>query len=454
MALPPLAPPDLSIKGKLLRLMIIDSLFSTSFRVAAQVLLNIQPAEHVDLPAPIDGRSYMLYSHVPFCESLCPYCSFNRYIFHERAARQYFESLREEMRQLARKGYAFHSLYVGGGTPTVLLDELVRTIDLARELFGVREVSCETNPNHLDERLVNTLGGRVQRLSVGVQSFDDGLLRKINRYDRFGSGQETLKRIQRVAGRFDSLNVDMMFNFPGQDEASLRRDVGWVMDSGANQVTFYPLMTSPSVRRSLSKTVGEVEFSHEAAFYQQIVEQLSQAYELSTAWTFSRVGGGLIDEYIVESEEYVGIGSGSFSFLEGGLYVNTFSLDAYRQMIAQSLAPITGRRVFNKIDQMRYHFMMDLFGLELDKRQWRARFGRSVEAALPVEMAFFQASGAFAENSAERITLTAHGRYMLVVMMREFFSGINHIRDQARSVLMEVQDVEAGNVLPYPAANE
>ena len=79
----------------------------------------------------------------------------------------------------------------------MLLDELAQTIDLARELFGVREVSCETNPNHLDERLAAALASRVQRLSVGVQSFDDELLNKINRLDRFGSGAETLRRIHR-----------------------------------------------------------------------------------------------------------------------------------------------------------------------------------------------------------------------------------------------------------------
>ena len=66
----------------------------------------------------------MLYSHVPFCESLCPYCSFNRFVFNEKPAALYFASLREEMRRWRGKGYNFNSLYVGGGTPTVMLDEL------------------------------------------------------------------------------------------------------------------------------------------------------------------------------------------------------------------------------------------------------------------------------------------------------------------------------------------
>ena len=412
--------------------MLVDSLLSTSFHLATSALLNLKPSYNIRLPAPQSGHSYMLYAHIPFCESLCPFCSFNRYLYHEAGGRAYFLSLREEMRQVARKGYVFASMYIGGGTPTILLDELAQTIDLARELFGVREVSCETNPNHLSPALADTLGSRVQRLSVGVQSFDDELLRKINRLERFGSGAETLPRIQSVAGRFESLNVDMIFNFPGQDLATLRHDIARVHESGANQVTFYPLMTSPSVEKALEKTVGRVEHIHEEESYDLIVREMEKQFELSTAWTFSRRGGGLIDEYIVENEEYLGVGSGSFSYLNGALYVNTFSLEAYRQSIAAQHAPVTGMRRFKKLEQMRYQFMMELFGLKLDKQAFQQRFGRSVETALPLEMAFFGGAGAFAENNSRQITLTARGRYLLVVMMREFFSSINHIRDQAR----------------------
>ena len=78
-----------------------------------------------------------------------------------------------------------------------------------------------------------------------------------------------------------------------------------------------------------------MEHSQEAEFY-DIISGAGAGVRAFTAWTFSRKGGGLIDEYIVESEEYVGIGSGSFSYLNGTLYVNTFSLDAYRQFIARA----------------------------------------------------------------------------------------------------------------------
>ena len=151
------------------------------------------------------------------------------------------------MRILAELGYRFSSLYFGGGTPTVLPDELVETIDLANELFGIDEVSCETNPNHLTPEIIDLIKDRVQRLSVGVQSFDDGLLKQMNRYEKFGSGAQLLENIRNAAPFFLSLNVDMIFNFPSQTPEILRDDVRLVIESGAQQTTFYPLMTSPSV---------------------------------------------------------------------------------------------------------------------------------------------------------------------------------------------------------------
>jgi menaquinone C8-methyltransferase len=96
------------------------------------------PAEGAQLPAPAPGKTYLLYAHVPFCERLCTYCSFNRFLFDEDIATRYFADLREEMRIAAGLGYRFGSLYVGGGTPTILVDELCATIDLARELFHIR----------------------------------------------------------------------------------------------------------------------------------------------------------------------------------------------------------------------------------------------------------------------------------------------------------------------------
>jgi coproporphyrinogen III oxidase-like Fe-S oxidoreductase len=397
--------------------------------------LALEHADLARLPGPNPEREYLLYVHVPFCQRLCPYCSFNRFPFSEERAVPYFESLREEMRMVADLGYDFDSMYVGGGTPTIMLSELTRTIDLARELFQVKEVSSETNPNHLTAEFVEALAPRVQRFSVGVQSFDDGLLRQMERYDKYGSGAEILERIQATAGAFHSMNVDMIFNFPSQTEAMLRHDVAMLKESGCNQTTFYPLMASPAVSRELAKTVGPVDYKREADFYKILSADLGDTFENGSAWTFSRKAGGMIDEYIVDYEEYVGIGSGAFSYLDGTLYVNTFSLREYGQQLAAGRMGVGGKKSFGAHERMRYRFLMELFGLKLDKKRFRRDFGVSIDRGLAMEMTYMRAVGAFDRDDAEAITLTPRGRYLLVAMMREFFIGVNNVRDQARQAL-------------------
>ena len=107
----------------------------------------------------------------------------------------------------------------------------------------------------------------------------------------------------------------------------------------------------------------------------------------------------------------------------------------YNAAIESGRMSIMGKTTFSKRDRMRYRFMMQLFGGRLDKRAWFRDFDCTVEAGLPVEMAFMKLSGAFDRDDDDEITLTAKGRYLLVVMMRQFFIGVNNLRDQARAAL-------------------
>lgn len=427
--------------------MIAERLLSLAVKETSKNYLKLRPTTDTMLPGPKPGQNYMLYMHVPFCTRLCPYCSFNRFPFSEERAVPYFQSMRKEMRMLYDLGYDFDSVYIGGGTPTVMIDELCQTIDQARDLFSVKEVSTETNPNHLVPEILDKLAGRVQRLSVGVQSFDDGLLAQMDRLDKYGCADEIVERIQLATPYFTSMNADMIFNFPAQTEDMLFHDIERVVESGCTQATFYPLMASPSVERQLARTVGKVDYSREERFYRIIDEVLTGGsaplFSHSSAWTFNRFdydagvtsGGDMIDEYVVKYEEYPAIGSGGITYLGNSLYVNTFSLAQYSADIAAGRMSIMGRTDFNLHDRMRYRFLMQLFGLRLDKRAWLHDFGVSVENGLPAEMAFMKLAGAFATDNDDEITLTPKGRYLVVAMMRQFFIGVNNLRDQARAAL-------------------
>ncbi|MFH1087395.1 MAG: radical SAM protein, partial [Chloroflexota bacterium] len=182
-----------------------------------------------------------LYVHIPFCRTLCPFCCFNRYLFKEYRARRYFKSLRKELDLYIQRGFRFSDFYFGGGTPTVLMDELAGFIDYLKKNFTVKRISLETTPRELNPenaRLLQAAG--VNRLSVGVQSFDDGLLKAMGR--PFISGEEAKEKLLMVQGKFHTVNVDFVFNFPGQSVEQFEADVAEFKRLGIDQATFYPLM--------------------------------------------------------------------------------------------------------------------------------------------------------------------------------------------------------------------
>lgn len=416
--------------------MLAERAVTAALRILNRDYLAQTKVDLDSLPGPLPGHGYVLYAHVPFCERLCLYCSFNRFLFREDRARAYFQRLRHEMRMVADLGYDFPSLYIGGGTPTILLDELTETIDLARSLFSLREVSCETSPNHLGPELVDALTGRVHRLSVGVQSFDEGLLRQMDRFEKYGDGQTLFDRIESVAGAFHSLNVDMIFNFPSQTPEILLRDIEMLKETGCNQTTFYPLMASPKSRAEMAKAVGHIDFGREVVYYRMIAEALADQFVPTSAWTYSRDKDGMIDEYIVDYPEYVGVGSGALSFLDGRIYGNTFSLREYADAIDGGRMSVAKRGArYGRKALMRYRFVTDLFGLKLDKARFLADFGTPIERGLWAEIAFMRAAGGFATDTPEAFTLSETGRYLLMVMMRETLASSNDYRDRARDAL-------------------
>jgi len=296
----------------------------------------------------------------------------------------------------------------------------------------MREISLETNPNHLIDDTIGLLKeSGVNRLSVGVQTFDDELLKQMERYRKYGSGEEMQARLQRYMGTFDTLNVDMIFNFPKQTVEKLDRDLAVIRKIRADQVTFYPLMVSDVTRRQLARIFGPISYRQEKLFYRRIRDALDKDYTAGTAWCFSQ-RKSMIDEYIIDYDEYVGVGSGSFGYVDGWALANTFSIPEYIRSVGQGRFPLTGGRKFSEAERIRYEFVMKLFGTSLDMRAAEAKFGNRFARTLLPEITLFRLLGALtSENQA--IRLTPKGQYFWVVMMREFFTGVNNFRDTCRA---------------------
>ncbi len=195
------------------RRQLIDQFLLRAFRFRTRGLLRMQNCFGTTPRVPVD-RAGCLYLHIPFCESLCPFCSFHRVQHQHVQARRYFQALREEVRLYHRAGFRFANAYFGGGTPTTEPEELFETVELVRKLFGTREISVETNPVDLRPEILGPLrAAGVTRMSVGVQSFDDRLLRDMERYEKYGGGREARKHLTRAAGIFPTLRSNGTWRF-------------------------------------------------------------------------------------------------------------------------------------------------------------------------------------------------------------------------------------------------
>ena len=382
--------------------------------------------ESILTPSELLGNSEpSLYIHIPFCRSLCPFCCFNRYLFDEGKARQYFVNLKKELGLYIQRGFKFTDFYFGGGTPTVMMDELTGFIDYLRGNFEVNQISLETTPREINPEDIKALkAAGVNRLSIGVQSFDRDVLKSMG---RSFSPDDAKEKLLMAEGEFGTLNADFVFNFPGQTIGQFEADVALFKELGIDQATFYPLMASPHKKDAMERKFNRVSTTREKAFYDVIIREVYQkGYQASTVWCFSK-GERMIDEYIVEDDDYIGIGAGSVSIVNGNFYVNSFSLDRYDEYVNSDRLPVVGWRRLSESEHLRYYLLTKLFGGKVDKGKFYERFQSDIDRKLRKEMLFFKFFGLL--QGDEVIKVTTRGLYPVSVMMREFFAALNGLRE-------------------------
>lgn len=388
--------------------------------------LNMDITDKEILKVPNSNKEYMLYAHIPFCHTFCPYCSFHKYAYDDKICKEYFIRLRKELTHLKEVGYDFSSMYVGGGTTLIDEDELLKTLELAKKLFSIELISCETDPNHLDPKELVKFKGLVDRLSVGVQSFDDEILKKVARYYKFGSGEVLKEKIKNAIGILPTLSLDLIFNFPFQTKEALLADIKIAKELNPQQITFYPLMKSEVTKEAIAKTLGISNKDNEKEFYNIIKEQFSD-YHQNNAWAFSKEKEGLRDEYVGSNHEYVGAGSGAFSFLEGRLLVNAFNLNDYMQAIDNKKSPVIATCDFTESEKIKYKFLTELFDGKIDIAKFNQRHNVNLKKALFVELSLLKFSNAIKEESGF-ITPTSFGNYLCALLMKDFYAGMDRVR--------------------------
>lgn len=423
-----------------------------------------------------NGKPTMLYIHIPFCHTFCPYCSFHKYLYDENLAAAYFEALRAELHIIKDKGFDFDTLVVGGGTTLINESELLKTLELCKKLFSIKEISCESDPSHIERTQLERFRGLITRLSCGVQSFDDEILRKIGRYEKFGSSAILQEKLAKACGILPTLSIDLIFNFPNQTKEQLLRDIAIAKSIGAQQITTYPLMRSNLTKSKIESALGWAMQDNELEFYRIICAEFSD-YKRNNAWGFSKVldcggnrsenlGGNhgenskenreqnqaaqastLSDEYVSANHQYLGAGSGAFSFIGGRLFVNAFNLKDYCESVAKKRNANIAYTDFARVDILRYLFLCEIFSGQLDIEEFNTSNECDLEKDLRLELAGLKVCGAIrverdflkkrdkGDNSAGEnldfkriLRCTEFGHYVCVVLMKEFYAGMDLVR--------------------------
>lgn len=287
-----------------------------------------------DLP-PIPARLHHpgLYLHVPFCKNLCPYCPYNRVQYSEDLFAQYERAVIEEIDLVAPdlQGNHFISLYIGGGTPTVHLEGLLRILTHLRKTFSLDcDICIELHPGSMDGHTLELLQkAGVTLLSIGVESTSDEILERIGRNHDGKTAIDAIQRAKRFG--FRSINVDLMFALPGQTQADWDRDVKAVVDLGIDQLSTYPLFSFPYSDLGTQTGIRKVTrpSHHRVRAMLDFTEGYcnSQGLKRCAVWSWLHPGKGKFSS--ITRHHYIGFGPSAASMTGTHFFVNTFNTEAY-----------------------------------------------------------------------------------------------------------------------------
>ncbi|MEZ9596297.1 coproporphyrinogen III oxidase family protein [Shewanella sp. 10N.261.52.F9] len=371
-----------------------------------------------------------LYIHIPFCHTLCRFCSFHKIKYNQEKALEYFQALRKEIRRVIEGGLRFNRVYIGGGTTTILEDELVKTIELIKSLTTVREVSCETDPSYFRTGNPEILNGLVDRMSIGLQSFDDRILKASGRFEKFGSGDEQAIDIKRGIELFPTVNVDLMYGFKGQTPDSVVSDIKRMIQLEPDQITTYPLTIGIGKSRKKSQClVGEAKELFPQ--FLAVKQVMSDRYIMEFPWTYSRNFGQAVEnKYVLDGENCFGVGSGAFGRFGEQFQVSSFNIDKYIQLINHGGVGTSHHKLLSVKSINQHHLMIMMGKGHLDNDLFKAHTGMSLWQAFPVELAYLLASGALIKRSDSYFTTEA-GQFIALKMFSGFLAGMDYLREQA-----------------------
>ena len=287
------------------------------------------------------------YVHIPFCTQICYYCDFSKVFIKNQPVDSYLEHLLQEFHSYDIQ--KLRTLYIGGGTPTALsapqletlLDGLTKNLDLS----VLEELTIEANPGDLDADKIAVLkNSAVNRVSLGVQTFDDKMLKKIGRSHLEKDIYENIDRLK-LAG-FDNISIDLIYALPGQTMDQVKDNVEKAITLDIPHMSLYSLILENHTVFMNRMRRGKLPLPKEeleAEMFEYIIEELERSgfehYEISN---FSKPGFESRHNLMYwDNAEYYGIGAGASGYVNGVRYKNHGPIRHYLSAVEAGNARVT-----------------------------------------------------------------------------------------------------------------
>jgi oxygen-independent coproporphyrinogen-3 oxidase len=367
-----------------------------------------------------------LYIHIPFCKSICAYCPYCRIPYDKELASEYLEALLKEIDLYRTKigKITISSIYIGGGTPTNLIDELGTVLERIKEVFVISgDIGIETSPYDINETVIKKLKDyRINLLSLGIQSFQDKFLKILGRNYSSCDVYNAVDMI--TSANFDSFNIDLMFGLPGQTVNDVIFDLKEAITRGVKQVTVYPLFTfSYSIageRQSLKRVRMPGIFRRKTFFYAIYDFLLSEDFKRVSVWGFKKEPLKRFSS--VTRNYYIGLGAGAGSRLPDIFYFNTFSVKEYLKTLREGFLPIALKMDISESLSRYYWFYWQLYNTNFSLKELREVFKRDRKVLKIFRILEIKC---FFTRAGDDISLTKKGTFWIHLIQNYFI--LNYI---------------------------
>ena len=291
-----------------------------------------------------------LYIHIPFCDRICNYCDFTAFQGANSKIKEYVEALKKEIELKGNKNFLIDSIFIGGGTPSFIDGKYIfEILEKVKENFTVLdniEISIETNPKTFDEKKLEYYkSAEINRVSIGVQSFNDVILKELGRNH---NSKEAFDSIELVK-KFDfDINLDLIFGYQSQIIEDVLYDFEMVKNINPEHISYYALIIEEKTKFKALQNAGKLDFLDEETerkMYHLIVEKLEEMgmnqYEVSN---FAKVGKESVhNKKYWNCKEYLGLGISAHSYLNDERFSNTVNLSKYIKELYNGNIPVDFR---------------------------------------------------------------------------------------------------------------